>query len=219
MFRYIGNKTKLLPYIMEAIEELAGCEGTVCDLMAGTGSVSLALRKQGYHVIASDIMTYSYHHLSVLLKLNCAPTFTSLNPIIGCNATYKNVLKYLNSLPGKEGYFFNEFSSEGTPKNGSPSRKYFTSDNAKKIDSIRDKINEWGKLSLLSDIERSVLLHSLILSVNDVANISGTYGYFLANYSKSSLEPFTIKPCEFFNYHNTDNQVIEIGRASCRERV
>ena len=60
MYRYIGNKTKLLPYIMERTEELIGDHGTVADIMAGTGSVSLEYRKNGYTVVASDVMTYSY---------------------------------------------------------------------------------------------------------------------------------------------------------------
>ena len=51
MYRYIGNKTKLVPYIMERTEELIGRKGVVADIMAGTGSVSLEYRKRGYTVI------------------------------------------------------------------------------------------------------------------------------------------------------------------------
>ena len=58
MYRYIGNKTKLLPYIMERTEDLIGNQGTVADIMAGTGLVSLEYRKKGYRVVASDMMTY-----------------------------------------------------------------------------------------------------------------------------------------------------------------
>ena len=51
MYRYIGNKTKLLPHITDRISEMIGNTGTVADIMAGTGSVSLELRKKGYKVI------------------------------------------------------------------------------------------------------------------------------------------------------------------------
>lgn len=44
---------------------MIGDAGTVADIMAGTGTVSLELRKKGYKVVASDVMTYSYHHLNV----------------------------------------------------------------------------------------------------------------------------------------------------------
>lgn len=62
MYRYIGNKTKLLPHITNRIREMIGDTGTVADIMAGTGSVALELKKNGYTVVASDVMTYSYHH-------------------------------------------------------------------------------------------------------------------------------------------------------------
>lgn len=47
MYRYIGNKTKLLPYIMSRVEEMIGKNGTVADIMAGTGSVALELKNMG----------------------------------------------------------------------------------------------------------------------------------------------------------------------------
>lgn len=40
MYRYIGNKTKLLPFIMDSTERMIGKTGVVVDLMAGTGLVS-----------------------------------------------------------------------------------------------------------------------------------------------------------------------------------
>ena len=36
MYRYIGNKTKLLPFIIEKVNELLGGNSTVADIMAGT---------------------------------------------------------------------------------------------------------------------------------------------------------------------------------------
>lgn len=63
MYRYIGNKAKLIPYILDKVHQMIGDAGTVADIMAGTGTVSLELRKKGYKVVASDVMTYSYHHL------------------------------------------------------------------------------------------------------------------------------------------------------------
>ena len=50
MYRYIGNKTKLLPHITNRISEMIGDTGTVADIMAGTGSVALELKKNGYTV-------------------------------------------------------------------------------------------------------------------------------------------------------------------------
>ena len=47
------------------------------------------------------------------------------------------------------------------------------------------------------------------MAVNDVANISGTYGYFLSKFSKKSLEPIKLYPIEFISEGNTDNVVIQ----------
>ena len=57
MYRYIGNKAKLTPYILDKVQQMIGDTGTVADIMAGTGTVSLELRKKGYKVVASDVMT------------------------------------------------------------------------------------------------------------------------------------------------------------------
>ncbi|MBW8452235.1 MULTISPECIES: DNA adenine methylase [Lactobacillus] len=214
MYRYIGNKTKLIPNILEKVESMIGTTGTVADPMAGTGLVSLALRKKGYRVIASDIMTYSYHHLMVDLRIGSTPSFQGLvsKGIVKANNSYDNVINYLNNLEGIKGFFFKEYSPDGKPENGAPSRKYFTAQNAMKIDAIRSTINDWKDRQLITPNEESLLKHNLILSVNDVANISGTYGYFLSQFKKSSLrsihlEKINIKP------FNPDGNVVMQGFA------
>lgn len=58
MYRYIGNKAKLTPYILDKVQQMIGDTGTVADIMAGTGTVSLELRKKGYKVVASALCEY-----------------------------------------------------------------------------------------------------------------------------------------------------------------
>lgn len=180
MYRYIGNKTKLLPHITNRIREMIGDTGTVADIMAGTGSVALELKKNGYTVVASDVMTYSYHHLVTNLQLDGEPPFEGLirAGIVDEKsiAPYHSVLDFLNNLAPKQSFFYREFSPGGTPLNGCPPRKYFTPENAEKIDAIREKINEWIESGLITPNEESLLKHTLIMAVNEIANISGTYG-------------------------------------------
>lgn len=213
MFRYIGNKTKLLPILMDTISNVVPAGSTVVDLMAGTGSVSVALRKYGFRVIASDMMTYSKHHLVTLLLCNGAPSFSGLEgQLPGWENNmfrYERVLEYLNCLPPRKGYFFREFSPDGKPANGTSGRKYFTAENAQKIDAIRDTINTWIEQGWITEKEESVLKHTLIMAVNDVANISGTYGYFLSTFSRSSLEPLVLKPVSFVKDGSTANTVLQ----------
>lgn len=216
MYRYIGNKTKLLPNIIDKVNKIIGENGTVADIMAGTGSVSLELRKNGYKVIASDVMTYSYHHLVTNLLLSSPPEFSGLKRlnIISpqSNTPYEETLDYLNSLPPKSSFFFKEFSPEGSPSNGTPPRKYFTSDNAKKIDAIREKINEWIDEKAITPEEESLLKHTLIMAVNEIANISGTYGYFLSSFKKNSLDSIILKP-EVIFHDNPLGHKVKLGFA------
>ena len=205
MYRYIGNKTKLLPHITNRIREMIGDTGTVADIMAGTGSVALELKKSGYTDVASDVMTYSYHHLVTNLQIGSEPCFEGLRRlgIIATNGEkpYPSVLSYLNNLPPKQSFFYREFSPAGSPLNGCPPRKYFTSENAQKIDAIREKINEWIESNIITATEESLLKHTLIMAVNEIANISGTYGYFLSDFKKNAVDPLVLKPVEIY----TDN--------------
>jgi adenine-specific DNA-methyltransferase len=210
MYRYIGNKTKLLPFIMQGTEEMIGKEGTVVDLMAGTGLVASEYRKRGYHVIASDMMTYTKWHLITLIMLDRAPKFDKIEIIqkIGSDR-YSTVLDYLNCLKPVKGYFYQEFSPEGKPANGCESRKYFSSENACKIDAIRETLNKWIEADKITESEEAVLKHTLIMAVNKVANISGTYGYYLAEMKKNALEPLVLEPIKFYEGNTKYNRVIQ----------
>lgn len=211
MFRYIGNKTRLLPQIMEKIHSMIGSRGVVADVMAGTGCVSVALRQAGYAVLASDMMTYSYHHLVSELCLSRPPTFRRLKSSVPMDAEtpYASVLRFLNELPPRIGFFHKEYSSEGRPSNGSPARKYFSPRNASKIDAIREQINIWNEEGLLSPKEESLLKHNLILAANDVANISGTYGYFLSSYKKNALDDISLRPMTFESRNPHGHKVMQ----------
>ena len=210
MFRYIGNKSKLTTEVMNKTAEIIGEHGTVVDLMAGTGTVAMEYRRRGYHVIASDIMTYSKHHLITQLLFDHEPEFEGLK-FLGKDglSVYESVIDYLNNLIPMQGYFFQEFSSDGVPANGCDSRKYFTSSNASKIDAVRNKINTWVTEQKINENEESVLKHTIIMAVNRVANISGTYGYYLSSFKKNSLENFVLTPYVFENIGNTNHTILQ----------
>ena len=58
--RYIGNKTRLLPFILRTIERGKIPVGSVHDAFAGTASVSRALKEKGWRVFSSDLLMSSY---------------------------------------------------------------------------------------------------------------------------------------------------------------
>jgi adenine-specific DNA-methyltransferase len=208
-FRYIGSKDKFSEMLISEIEKINHGAKHIIDLMAGTGLFSLALREKGFRVSAADVMTYSYHHLNVHLYLAEAPSFTSISKIKNIQAfktvnlfggsNYETILNYLNQLPPIEGYFFNEFSLSGKPKNSNKSRNYFTPTNASKIDAIRTEIKRLRKNGIVNEIEHSLLLHDLIMAANDIANIAGTYGHYLSKTIKRAEEPVVLKTTSFSN--------------------
>ncbi|WP_407535770.1 DNA adenine methylase [Cetobacterium somerae] len=218
MYRYIGNKTKLASEIVDKINELVKPNSKIADIMAGTGSISYELKNRGFQLFSSDVMTYSKFHLIVNLTMNEYPKFEKLDSEINFKSKiplnrYLECLNFLNNLEGIEGYFFREFSPEGIPENKSPSRKYFSSENSKKIDAIRKKIEFWNQCNFLSEKELALLKHTFILAVNRVANISGTYGYFLSKLSKNALNKIILEPVILNNSSNNINHVVNQGYA------
>jgi len=198
MHRYIGNKTKIVDEILTDVNNVLQGKGTVVDLMCGTGSVSKALKENGYNVIASDLMTYSSFHAKVELLIDEAPSFDGLINLLNFkdlnnSSRYEEVLRYLNQLEPIEDYFFKEFSPGGNPEHHTEPRKYFSIENSMKIDSIINILNYWRDNQYISDLENALLRHDLILSVNPIANISGTYGHFHAKTVKRALDPLIVK--------------------------
>lgn len=184
--------------VLKEIEKYANPGDTVVDLMSGTGSVARALRDENYIVIASDLMTYSYFHNVVSLKIDDVPAFNGLSDEIDYgNDTFEKhyikVLEYLNTLKPVKGYYFNEFSPKGQPKLVKKPRHYFSNENSQLIDAIVLKLNDWRDTGKITELENALLRHSLILSVNEIANVSGTYGHYHAKHIKKSEEILVIK--------------------------
>ncbi len=217
-YRYIGSKEKLANSIIDIILQEVPTAKTIIDLMAGTGNMSLALRKHGFRVVASDVMTYSYHHLSVNLLTNRPPYFNGLVGVIpslipNSAGNYGKVLSFLNETKGIKGYFYNEFSPDGMPNNSSKPRMYYTPENAKKIDAIRNIISEWNRNGYLTQIEHSLLLHNLIIDSNDIANIAGTYGHYLSHFVQRSYTPLELKEWCFDSESSISGHEIRRGYA------
>lgn len=189
-FRYIGSKAQIIEPVLKQIRKIAEPPATVCDLMCGTGTISLALANEGYKVIANDVMTFSYHHSRCALLVEEMPQFKNAEDFINAHyvptvpllplSAYDKMIYVLNNLPETEGYFYREFSLNGSPTNTQKPRNYFSPRNAKKIDAVRSEIRRLRETGQVSEIEHSILIHNLIMAANDVANIAGTYGHYLS---------------------------------------
>jgi adenine-specific DNA-methyltransferase len=189
-YRYLGNKTRLADWIVGTISRVLPVGSSIADPMCGTASVSLALARAGYSVTAADALSFPIVHARTRLLAKSAPAFGALGG-------YEKALEWMQSALPQEGYFFREFSEAGQPTNGRAPRLYFSESNAAHIDGIRAGIRKLYTAGDLTEVERSVLLHHLILATNKVANISGTYGYFRRVISSSALKPISFEPITF----------------------
>lgn len=213
MYRYLGNKTRLAPWLVAQIKELAAPGATVADPMCGTASVSEALRAAGFRVFASDIMTYAAHHARVRLFLNEAPSFD------GLGLRYGEILSQLNALAPKCGLFHREYSPEGSPQSKTEPRKYLSPLNAGKLDAMNQVILEWHRDGLISEVENSLLRHDLILAVNRIANIAGTYGHYRSSWSKAALAELSVRPNRFVAGYRTDHVVMQGPAEELAEKI
>ena len=64
-------------------------------------------------------------------------------------------------------------------------------ENGKKIDSIRIKINQWLLNDLITVSESCYLISSLIYAINQVSNVSGTYGSYLKSWDNRAFKKIT----------------------------
>jgi adenine-specific DNA-methyltransferase len=189
-YRYIGNKARISAFLVDLIAERCPEGGVVADLMCGTGSVSAALRRAGFRVFASDVMTYAYLHARVRLKMARAPQFAGLGG-------YAETLQYLNTLLPREGIFFQEYSPGGVPSAGCKPRMYFTAENAARIDAVLSELWRLKRRAVLTAPEFDLLRHDCVLASNRVANIAGTYGHYRSKWSDAALAPFSLQETLF----------------------
>lgn len=174
---YIGSKQRLAPWIVKNVRASLGDkplgEAVVADLFAGTGQVGRAFKPLARKIIANDLEGYAYalnrHYIG-----NAAPMeFPELRgePV--------------------EGVFSRNFTEgAATP------RKYFTRENAMRIDGLRREIAALRLDGRISEDQEFWLLASLIESADAVANTASVYGAFLKAFKKSALRPLAFGPAE-----------------------
>lgn len=183
---YIGSKNKLSKFIKSEIKKVIGDtkDKIFCDLFAGTGAIGRAFKLDTKKVIANDAEYYSF-----VLNRNYIGNHRKID-------NYRDYLDELNYLDGIDGFIFNHYCA------GSGSgRQYFTDENGKKIDAVRQKIEEWHQTKFVTDDVYYFLLASLIEHADAVANTASVYGAFLKTIKKSAQKELWIKPALFETNH------------------
>lgn len=186
---YIGSKNKLSDFIKTSVKKAIGedlSETIFCDLFAGTGIVGRTFKSEVKKVISNDVEFYSF-----VLNKNYIGNVEQID--------YKPFLDKLNQLKGIEGFIFEEYS-----ENGKSQRLYFSEQNGKKIDAIRQKIEMWKNSGEISENLYFFLLTSLLESADKVANTASVYGAFLKHIKKSAQKELIIEPALFILSNNSN---------------
>lgn len=186
--RYYGCKTKLLDYIEDVVKTLPVKKGSIFfDIFSGTTAVGQHFKRLGYTVYSNDFLEFAYSLARTNIETAKIPKFKKL-------ALSEDIIDYLNGLKGKAGFITKNYS----PFNGNK-RQYLSIENAKKVDVIREQIEDWKKSKLISETEYYYLIASLINAISLVANVTGTYAAFLKSWDKRALKPITLEHGEVFD--------------------
>jgi adenine-specific DNA-methyltransferase len=187
---YIGCKHTLLNTLLSVFQENISDmkNSSFLDLFAGTGTVGFNVQKYTKSCDANDLELYSYIINFALLKCNYSKELSEL-------------IKKCNELDMKEGLIYNNFSPNETCE-----RMFFTNDNAKKADAIREFIETEYKENRINIYQFNFLLASLLVSIDKVANTSSVYGAYLKAYKTSALKSMLLKPIHIKTDINSENK-------------
>lgn len=193
-YRYIGSKARIADEIIEYISETTTFSENAyfIDAFSGTGCVAEKAALCGWPVYINDMMKSAVVMSEARLLSNSDVLFNEFGG-------YPAAIDILNNLPGKEGFIWREYSPASLMYQENE-RKYFTEENAKKIDAISAQIHSWKNEGKISQSEWTLLLSDLIRAVNDVANIAGTYGCFLSRWTTQSKDALLLNVSPLKNH-------------------
>ena len=151
--RYLGSKTRLLPFISDTLAKENIVFDSLLDIFGGTGVVS-ELFNSKCKILIND-----------LLESNRA----SYNAFLGSeeidNKKINNIIDEFNKIQDlKENYFSENFS--GT---------FFSRENCLIIGTVRQQIEDLFSSKTINQREKDILLTSLIYSADRIANTVGHY--------------------------------------------
>lgn len=169
--KYAGSKLKIIPYILETIKDLE--IKTVLDGFSGSTRVSQALAQAGYDVTSSDIADWSEVSAKCFLLYDKDKEY------------YQKILDELNSLKGYNGWFTKHYGGDEEMEVKMP----FQKKNTRKLDAIRDRIDELK----LSDIDKAVVLTSLLFALDAVDSTLGHFVSYLSKWSARSYNDLFLK--------------------------
>lgn len=207
-YRYIGSKARVADDIVQYIGEPRPNDGFFIDAFSGTGIIASKAADQGWNVKVNDMMLNAAIMSEARLISKEDVSFFAFGG-------YGKALEILDRI-NREGFIWREYSPASLREKGIE-RRYFSEDNAKKIDGIVATIHEWKNGGKISNEEFVLLTATLIFATNNVANIAGTYGCFLSKWQSQALEKLSLQPLELrekkVKYFVTTDDVFSVSSA------
>ena len=162
---------------MDALANLIGKPsvgaGRFVDGFSGTGAVASVAADLGWEVHVND-------HLRCAKLLSSARMISRSDISYNCIGGYVEAVARLNSALPTQGFLWREYSPASEGRAPRP-RRYFTEENAARLDGMRLQIRQWAETGILSGVEMGLLLADLIEAASAVANTAGTFGCFLSD--------------------------------------
>lgn len=154
--RYMGNKNRLLDFIIPEIEKITSAGDVICDLMCGTCAISYALKERNV-IYSNDIQYYSYVIANALIennqnKINSMEAKRDLEKDFDYNMKFQD-----------EKFFFENYADT-----------YFSKLQCKEIDSLRYAIN-----SIKNNYKKNLYLTALMYSMSICQSTSGHFAQYL----------------------------------------
>lgn len=182
-FRYIGSKARVVAQIAEHIG--VSKSRFFVDAFCGTGAVAEMAAELGWGVRLNDSLMSATTVAKARLLTAADAQFRRLGG-------YQSTIAALNEAAPRKAFIWSEYSPASKKKIGLE-RRYFTEENAARIDGTRFQIRQWRAKRYISEKEECLLIGDLLGAVNRVANIAGTYGCFLAKWTPQAAAPLCLK--------------------------
>lgn len=186
--KYIGSKKKLLQPILGLISR-AGAS-SVLDCFSGSTRVAQALANNGFRVHANDISEYSR------VIANC---FLNGHSVL---REVDKKIQFLDSLRPIFGWYSENYGGDPRQLDG---KKPWQLHNTMKLDAIRPEIDRISE----SEIEKCVLLTSLMIALDEVDNTLGHQAAYLKNWSKRSFNKMQMR-LPGIRYHALESRVTKV---------
>ncbi len=169
MIKYLGSKRLLLDRISAVVRAVPRAESVV-DLFSGTSRVGHALKRHGLRVIANDYSAYAHALATCYVQADAEDWLDAATTLIA----------ELQQVEPGAGYFTQTFAEDA---------RYFSPDNAARIDAIRESI---GARDLHPELE-AIALVSLMEAADRVDSTTGVQMAYLKQWAARAANPLTLR--------------------------